>query len=163
MSTSDVINMKSSLGPTNTEQPSQLNLSANEDLELLYDTTFYEVVMNATGRYELNQYDTILAIICPSLSYRFFSMFPKRAEDFISAYCKVYPQELEFLSKLPDRPSAINHVFLHYFKEFHRHMKSSGFQDAMDLYQDFYFTNEEIFKSLPISYVFSLVNFIEKK
>ena len=169
MSNVNVVNIKRSnkVTPKKAEPMSEAfdhdSVSPMSDLELLYDSTFFEIVMNARGRYDEAEYDTILSIICPSLSSNYSKMHQAKAQELIKQYCNIKPQEASFVSNMPELASATNHVFLYFFKEFFASVKTKGIQETLDENQEFFFTNEVVFKTLPASFVFALINFVEKK
>lgn len=136
--------------------------SPEEMLEQLYDATFFEYVMNAQKTLSPQVHDLILMTVGPALSLKFYEQSPESAEKLISAYLKVKPEESTTIQKFPDRPTALDHVFKSYFKSYKSDLEAGGFEEALDQSQDFYLKCDELYKTLPASYAFLLINLVDK-
>jgi len=130
-------------------------------MEELYHSSYFEIGMNASSKIDKDKYDLVINLLSPALSSKFYQTQPKKAEALVEQYKKIKPDELEFFTNMPDKESSLDHVFKYYFKQFQLDRQKFGFEEALDKHQDFYFLCEEIYRELPASYVFSLINTME--
>lgn len=131
------------------------------ELEELYHSSFFEIAMNSRSQFNVSQYEIILNSLTPILSLKFYQQNPQKALELLNQYKKIKQDEIEFIEKMPDKESCLDHVFKYYFKQFQVDKKEKGFDEALDKNQDFYFLCEDLFRSLPASFVFSLINIME--
>lgn len=139
------------------------NLNTPEDFELesLYHSSFFDIVMNAKSLFSDKEYDFIINAISPAISSKFYEVDKKQSNFLIKQYVLIKKDEKDFLDKMRDVESSLDHIFKYYLKQFQLDKKESGFEIALDKNQDFYFLCEEMYKKLPTSFVFSLINIME--
>lgn len=128
------------------------------ELEELYNTSFFEIAMNAYSEIERNKHDIILHALTPILSLKFYELHKEKAMNLVRQYKQVRTEDVEFLSGIPDEASCVDHVLKYYFKQFQNDKRDLGFEEALDKNQDFYFLCEEVYRTIPVSFVFSLIN-----
>jgi len=133
----------------------------DSELEELYTSSFFEIAMNSRSQFSPSQYEIILNSLTPILSLKFYQRNPQKALELLNQYKKIKQDEIEFIDKMPDKESSLNHVFKYYFKQFQVDKKEKGFGNALDINKDFYFLCEDLFYSLPASFVFALINIME--
>lgn len=130
--------------------------------EELYNSTFYEYVMNVPKKVDPIIHQMILTLITPALSQKFFEQAPKRSQVLIDNYLEIKPEDKEFISNMPDIASSINYIFKHYFYSFQEDLSKTSYEEALDKNQDFYFECESLYRDLPASFVFAIVDLVEQ-
>lgn len=130
-------------------------------LEDLYHSSYFDIVMNCKTKFNEKKYEIILNFISPSISWQFYKSDPKKAVSLLENYKNINKKEKTYLDKMPDTAGAMDHMFKSYLKTFQSDLKTLGFDEALDKNQDFYFLCEEIYRTLPSSFVFSLINIME--
>jgi len=142
------------------EELNQIERELPSDEQSLYLESFFKYVMNNHNSLNEKKYNTVKNFISPILSLKFTEVKKKSVRVLIENYLKIKPDDSLFLSKL-DEVSKIDHIFKFYFDLYADDKATKGFDEALDLHQDFYFMCEELYIQIPICFVFSLINVVE--
>jgi hypothetical protein len=79
----------------------------------------------------------------------------------IEKYLIIKPEDKSFLDKMRDVPSKVHYVFKYYFNSMQDDLEVITYAETLDKNESFYFQCEDLFNSLPGSYVFSIIDLLE--